>query len=166
MPKLKLEKKIPFVVLDLKNTKICSSKNWNYIVSCWYMVIISLFQINSSCLTWMWSAPLNIYCSLNNFTNCNHNSHFLLYSRENAKCQKHISSQKVTQFNTKVQERKAWTTHLHNDKGWVVTCLDKKCTIPHYCLLERALLDNVSKPDNWICPTHPWKLCISQTVLV
>lgn len=45
-----------------------------------------------------------------------------------------------------------------------VTCLDKKCIIPHYCLLERALLDNVSKPDNWICPTHPWKLCISQTI--
>lgn len=39
-----------------------------------------------------------------------------------------------------------------------VTCLDKKCIIPHYCLLQRTLLDNVSKPDNWICPTHPWKL--------
>lgn len=141
MPKLKLEKKFPFVVLDLKNTKICSSKNWNYIVSCWYMVIISIFHINLSCLTWMWSATLNIYCSLNNFTNCNHNSHFLLYSRENAKCQKHISSQKVTHFNTKVQERKAWTTHLHNDKGWVERL--------QYCDLSRQEMHNSTLLFTW-----------------
>lgn len=68
----------------------------------------------------MRSAPLNIYCSFNIFYNCNHIPHFLLYSRENAKCQKHISSQKVTHLNTKVQERKALTNHLHNnDKGGV-----------------------------------------------